>query len=89
MSYKAPIEDMRFALEACADLWRVRDTHPDLDEDLLGAILDGAGALAAETLAPINRSGDQAGVSLNDGVVTAAPGFREATMPTSPAAGRA
>ena len=78
MSYKAPIEDMRFALEACADLWRVRESYPDLDEDLLGAILDGAGALAAETLAPINRSGDQAGVSLKDGVVTAAPGFREA-----------
>lgn len=78
MSYKAPIADIRFALEACADLWRVRESYPDLDEDLLGAILDGAGALAAETLAPINRSGDQAGVSLKDGVVTAAPGFREA-----------
>ncbi|MFO1016361.1 MAG: acyl-CoA dehydrogenase [Hyphomonadaceae bacterium] len=78
MSYKAPIADIRFALEACADLWRVRKSYPDLDEDLLGAILDGAGALAAETLAPINRSGDQAGVSLKDGVVTAAPGFREA-----------
>ena len=78
MTYKAPIEDMRFALESCADLWRVRKSYPDLDEDLLGAILDGAGALAAETLAPINRSADQAGVSLKDGVVTAAPGFREA-----------
>ena len=78
MTYAAPIHDMRFALEACADLWRLRDRYADLDADLLGAILDGAGALAAETLAPINRSGDRAGVKLENGVVTAAPGFREA-----------
>ena len=69
MTYAAPIADMRFALEACADLWRLRERFPELDADLLAAILDGAGALAADTLAPINRSGDRAGVSLSDGVV--------------------
>jgi alkylation response protein AidB-like acyl-CoA dehydrogenase len=78
MSYRAPIGDMRFALEACADLWSLRSRFTDLDSDLLEAILDGAGSLAAETLAPINRSGDSAGVTLKDGVVTTAPGFREA-----------
>ncbi len=78
MSYAAPIADMRFALEACADLWRLRDRYPDLDADTLAAILDGAGQLASETLAPINRSGDRAGVTLKDDIVTAAPGFREA-----------
>ncbi|MBC7769123.1 MAG: acyl-CoA dehydrogenase [Phycisphaerales bacterium] len=78
MTYAAPIADMRFALEACADLWRLRERYPDLDADLLTAILDGAGALAAETLAPINRSGDRAGVTLEGDVVRAAPGFREA-----------
>jgi alkylation response protein AidB-like acyl-CoA dehydrogenase len=78
MSYSAPIADMRFALEACANLWSLRARYPDLDEDLLAAILEGAGALAAETLAPINRTGDKARVSLANDVVTAAPGFREA-----------
>jgi len=78
MTYAAPIEDMRFALEACADFWRLRERYSELDEDLLAAILDGAGALAAETLAPINRSGDRAGVSLANDVVTTAPGFRAA-----------
>ncbi len=78
MSYNAPVSDMRFALEACADLWSLRERYPELDEVTLAAILEGAGALAADTLAPINRSGDQAGVTLKDGVVTAAPGFREA-----------
>ncbi|MES1156807.1 MAG: acyl-CoA dehydrogenase family protein [Alphaproteobacteria bacterium] len=80
MPYTAPIEDMRFALEACADLWSLKQSgrYPDLDEDLLAAILDGAGELAADTLAPLNRSGDQAGVTLKNGVVTAAPGFKDA-----------
>ena len=78
MTYAAPIADMRFALEACADLWRLRERFPELDQDVLAAILDGAGALAADVLAPINRSGDRAGVKLEGDVVRAAPGFREA-----------
>jgi alkylation response protein AidB-like acyl-CoA dehydrogenase len=78
MSYRAPVADMRFALEACADLWSLQSQFPDLDSELMEAILDGAGSLAADTLAPLNRSGDQAGVSLRDGVVTTAPGFKQA-----------
>jgi 3-(methylthio)propanoyl-CoA dehydrogenase len=78
MTYAAPIADMRFALEACADLWRLRERFADLDEDVLAAIADGAGALAEDVLAPINRSGDRAGVRLEGDVVRAAPGFREA-----------
>jgi alkylation response protein AidB-like acyl-CoA dehydrogenase len=78
MGYRAPIGDMRFALEACADLWSLKSRFQDIDPDLLEAILDGAGSLAADTLAPINRSGDQAGVTLKDGVVTTAPGFKQA-----------
>src|SRR5688572_5494163 len=78
MTYAAPIADIRFALEACAGFWSLRERFPDLDEDTLAAILEGAGALAGERLAPVNRSGDRAGVKLKDDVVTAAPGFREA-----------
>jgi 3-(methylsulfanyl)propanoyl-CoA dehydrogenase len=80
MSYQAPIAEIRFALESAADLWAAREggRFHDLDRDLLTAILDGAGALAADTLAPLNRSGDQAGVTLEGDIVRAAPGFREA-----------
>ncbi|MEZ5996543.1 MAG: acyl-CoA dehydrogenase [Hyphomonadaceae bacterium] len=78
MTYSAPIADIRFALEACADVWSLEARFPELDSDTLGAILDAAGALARETLAPLNRAGDRAGVSLRDGAVAAAPGFREA-----------
>jgi alkylation response protein AidB-like acyl-CoA dehydrogenase len=78
MTYVTPISDMRFALAACADVWRLREHYPELDADLLGAILEGAGALASETLAPLNRVGDRAGVKLEGDVVRTAPGFREA-----------
>src|SRR5690349_14913846 len=81
MSYAAPIADIRFALEGAADLWSVRrksETFAELDENLLDAILAGAGALAEHTLAPLNRSGDEAGVSLENDVVTTAPGFKQA-----------
>lgn len=78
MTYAAPIADIRHALEACAGFWSLRSRYPELDEALLGAILDAAGALAGDTLAPINRSGDRARVSLMDGEVRTAAGFREA-----------
>lgn len=78
MTYVAPVADMRYAMEACADLRRVRERFAELDADLLAAILDGAAALARESIAPTNRSGDRAGVTLHDGVVRTAPGFREA-----------
>jgi|CXWL01.1.fsa_nt_gi alkylation response protein AidB-like acyl-CoA dehydrogenase len=80
MSFVAPIEEQRFALEAAANFWSVRqgERFADLDQDLLAAILEGAGALAGETLAPLNRSADRAGVRLADGVVATAPGFKGA-----------
>ncbi len=78
MTYAAPINDMRFALEAAADLWSLRARFPDLDEGLLAAILEGAAALSSETLAPLNRVGDQNGATLANGDVRTPPGFREA-----------
>jgi alkylation response protein AidB-like acyl-CoA dehydrogenase len=80
VTYQAPIRDIRFALEAAADLKSVQDggAFSDLDGDLLAAILDGAGQLAGETLAPLNALGDREGVALENGVVRAPPGFAEA-----------
>jgi alkylation response protein AidB-like acyl-CoA dehydrogenase len=77
MSYQAPVGDIRFALEAAVDVWDLRRgrAFSDLDADLLAAILEGAGQLAAERLAPLNQSGDREGVHLENGVVRAASGF--------------
>jgi alkylation response protein AidB-like acyl-CoA dehydrogenase len=42
------------------------------------AIFEEAGKLAAEVLAPINVAGDKSGAKLAGGVVTTAPGFKDA-----------
>jgi alkylation response protein AidB-like acyl-CoA dehydrogenase len=75
MTYQAPIADIRFALEAAADLWSLQDSFPELDRALLSAILDSAAALASDELAPLNAAGDREGVRLENGVVRAAEGF--------------
>ncbi|MBL8548496.1 MAG: acyl-CoA dehydrogenase [Hyphomonadaceae bacterium] len=80
MGYRAPIKDIRFALEQCAEVWATSENGPagELDPELLTAILEGAGALASETLAPLNRVGDAAGVALQDAEVKTPPGFADA-----------
>ena len=80
MTYHAPLPDMSFALKYGASLL------PALEEGLLGdltmddveAVLGEAGRMAAEVLAPLDRTGDRVGTSIKDGVVTTAPGWKEA-----------
>ena len=50
----------------------------DIDTDVAITVLEQAGRLCSETLAPLNRVGDEEGSRLEDGAVTTAPGFREA-----------
>lgn len=80
MTYAAPIDDIRFALEAAADFWSVKreGAFAELDADLLAAILDAGAAFTHERLAPLNRVGDRSGLKLADGVVTTPPGFIDA-----------
>lgn len=80
MAYEAPLQDIEFALSQLADL-AVFEGHPDFesyDADLVGPILEEAGKLARDVLAPLNQTGDKAGAILSDQGVTAAPGFAEA-----------
>src|SRR6476620_6580493 len=71
---------MSFALKYGASLL------PALEEGFLGdlgmddveAVLSEAGRMAAEVLAPLDRTGDRVGASIKDGVVTTAPGWKEA-----------
>ncbi len=78
--YNAPLADMRFALEEVAGLGELAQlpAFQAVESDLVDAILEGAGKLASEVLAPINQSGDREGCLLENGVVRMPGGFREA-----------
>src|SRR5580704_12946558 len=75
MTYKAPVRDLTFALEEAADFGRLGAAFPAADAETVTAVLDAAGAFAAEVLAPLNRTGDAAGARYENGGVVAAPGF--------------
>ena len=79
-SYTAPIRDMRFAMDALGLLPALAGLPDYLDAtpDLRDAMLEEAGKLAGDLLAPVNFSGDQQGAVLENGVVRTADGFKEA-----------
>jgi alkylation response protein AidB-like acyl-CoA dehydrogenase len=78
MTYKAPIRDLIFALDTAADFPRLSTLFPGVDAPTVSAVLEGAGALCADVLAPLNRPGDLAGARFENGRVRAAPGFADA-----------
>lgn len=80
MTYRAPIRDLAFTLQAVAGLDQVAATgaFPDYDAELMGAVLEAAGQFSEDVLAPLNRPGDLAGAKYANGAVTAAPGFADA-----------
>jgi alkylation response protein AidB-like acyl-CoA dehydrogenase len=78
-TYAAPVKDMQFILH---DVLTVTDSgvpgHAELDRSFTAAILDEAGRLAAEVLAPLNAVGDRQGCRLENGVVYTPEGFGDA-----------
>ena len=80
MTYRAPVNDMLFTMRHVGQLDRaIRDgIYPDLSIDVVQDILEEAARFSAEVLAPLNRTGDRDGAQLHDGIVTTAPGFKEA-----------
>ena len=80
MTYRAPLADMDFALKYGAALLPALEQgfFGDLTMDDVDAVLAEAGRVAAEVIAPLNRVGDQAGACFKDGVVTTAPGWKQA-----------
>jgi alkylation response protein AidB-like acyl-CoA dehydrogenase len=79
-AYAAPLRDMRFLLNEFVDPARLRALPgcEDLTADLIDPILEEANKLCAEVLFPLNRSGDEEGCTLENGVVRTPHGFREA-----------
>ena len=80
MPYDAPVSDLAFTLDSIAGLERLEGlTGLDaFDPELVGPILEEAGKLARDVLAPLNQEGDKFGARLTDAGVVAAPGFAEA-----------
>lgn len=52
--------------------------HEDLDSETLQFILEEAGKFCSNELLPINREGDEHGATIDNGVVSTPPGFKEA-----------
>ncbi|WP_295048420.1 acyl-CoA dehydrogenase [uncultured Paracoccus sp.] len=77
--YLPPVRDMQFALH---DVLKLSQSglpgHEDLDRDFTEAVLDAAGKLSAEILAPLNAVGDRQGCTLENGVVRTPDGFDKA-----------
>ena len=79
--YHPPIEEMMFTLQEIVGLEKL-DGHPkaeDVSDELTRAILEEAGKLARDEIAPLNHSGDQQGaVRRQDGRIETATGFAKA-----------
>lgn len=80
MTYRAPISDMLLSLNHGAGLKAAVEAghYGDFDADLAAAVLEEAGKFASEVLAPLNKTGDEHGIKLDDGKVTTAPGWPDA-----------
>jgi len=80
--YKVPLKDMSFLLYEvfkADEMWqKLPKLAEQVDKDTAQAILQECAKIAEQELAPIARQGDETGVSFNNGVVTTAPGYKEA-----------
>jgi butyryl-CoA dehydrogenase len=79
-TYKAPLRDMRFVLyelhngSALPEFPGLEDMTPEL----MDQVLEEAAKICEEVLQPLNRSGDEEGCRLENGVVRTPKGFIDA-----------
>ncbi len=79
MTYVAPVKDMQFLLhQVMAVTGSDIPGYGDLDSGFTGAVLEEAGKLASDVLAPLNAVGDHEGCVLENGVVRTPSGFKAA-----------
>ncbi|MFN3702302.1 acyl-CoA dehydrogenase C-terminal domain-containing protein [Thermomonas sp.] len=81
-TYKAPLDDLRFALYDVlgAEAQFARLGFADANRELVDAVLDEAARFTETVLAPLNRVGDEIGCQYDKatGNVTPPPGFKQA-----------
>ena len=78
--YTAPLSDITFVLQDVVGLPAIAGL-PGFEEatpDLAASILEEAGKIASDVLAPLNRVGDTVGAKWEAGTVTVPPGWNEA-----------
>ncbi len=77
--YNAPTKDIQFVLH---DVLNVSQSgipgYNELDSDFTSAVIEEAGKLAHDVLAPLNSVGDKEGCRLENGVVYTPTGFKDA-----------
>ena len=77
--YQAPLRDMSFVLNEVFQAGKLWAQLPALaetvDDETAAAILAEAGKVAAGSIAPTNRNGDEEGCTWTDGAVTTPQGF--------------
>src|SRR3954466_15058912 len=80
MTYTPPAAEQLFVLKHIAGIEALAAHEPyaDATPDLVEAIVEGAGALAAGEFAPLNRAGDEIGAKWSPAGVTMPAGFRDA-----------
>ena len=75
--YTAPTKDMQYVLH---DVLKITEAgiagYEDLDRDFTAAILEEAGKISTEVLAPLNPVGDTQGCRLENGIVYTPDGFQ-------------
>ena len=78
--YKAPLRDMRFVMYELMQGGALADLpgYEDFTRDLVDPVLEEAAKICEEVLFPLNRSGDEEGCTLENGVVRTPKGFKEA-----------
>ena len=77
MTYRAPLADFRLILDHLAGFPALTATarFADATPDTVDAVLQEAGRMCAEVIAPLNRVGDQNPARLENGLVRSPPGF--------------
>ena len=80
MQYRAPVPEFRFLFDHVVGFSQVTTTQrfAEADTATVNAILNEAGRMCEDVLAPIRRSGDLHPAHLENGIVRTSPGFAEA-----------
>ncbi len=80
--YKAPLQEIRFVMNEVFDAPSLWASMPRLaervDPDTADAIVEEAGKVTTNEIAPLNREGDEQGCKWDNGEVTTPEGFKEA-----------
>ncbi|MBM3576286.1 MAG: acyl-CoA dehydrogenase [Alphaproteobacteria bacterium] len=80
MTYRAPLDDILFAIRLAAGEGAIKPggIYGDLADGVAEQTLTEAGKFAEEVLLPLDKIGDRVGAAYANGAVTTAPGWRDA-----------